>query len=150
MGADSDIPEYGQLLGALYLERIIDRKTAGIGMVFSPDLVDDRGILRIADRLCVGRPLGSGVNQTAKVDHVGVALGAVVAAKVFRGDDGTADGSEVCFVVRRVIEMLGVSLEGRAQSADFAQVDQGKRYYTASEEALQGYLQFAPNFNEQP
>ena len=34
--------------------------------------------------------------------------------------------------------------------AEIAKVDQGKRYYTASEEALQGYLQFAPDFNEQP
>ncbi|MBE7003707.1 MAG: aldo/keto reductase [Ruminococcaceae bacterium] len=34
--------------------------------------------------------------------------------------------------------------------AAIAKVDQGKRYYTASEEALQGYLQFAPDFNEQP
>ncbi len=34
--------------------------------------------------------------------------------------------------------------------AEIAKVDQNKRYYTASEEALQGYLQFAPDFNEQP
>ena len=34
--------------------------------------------------------------------------------------------------------------------AEIAKVDQGKRYYTATDEALQGYLQFAPDFNEQP
>ena len=34
--------------------------------------------------------------------------------------------------------------------AEIAKVDQNKRYYTASEEALQGYLAFAPDFNEQP
>ena len=34
--------------------------------------------------------------------------------------------------------------------AEIAKVDQNKRYYTASEEALLGYLQFAPDFNEQP
>ena len=34
--------------------------------------------------------------------------------------------------------------------AEIAKVDQNKRYYTASEDALQGYLQFAPDFNEQP
>lgn len=34
--------------------------------------------------------------------------------------------------------------------AAIAKVNQNKRYYTASEEALQGYLQFAPDFNEQP
>ena len=34
--------------------------------------------------------------------------------------------------------------------AEIAKVDQNKRYYTASEEALQGYLQFAPDFDEQP
>lgn len=34
--------------------------------------------------------------------------------------------------------------------AEIAKVDQNKRYYTATEEALQGYLQFAPDFNEQP
>ena len=34
--------------------------------------------------------------------------------------------------------------------AEIAKVDQNKRYYTASEEALLGYLNFAPDFNEQP
>ena len=34
--------------------------------------------------------------------------------------------------------------------AEIAKVDQNKRYYTATEAALQGYLQFAPDFNEQP
>ena len=34
--------------------------------------------------------------------------------------------------------------------AEIAGVDQNKRYYTASEEALLGYLNFAPDFNEQP
>ena len=34
--------------------------------------------------------------------------------------------------------------------AEIAKVDQNKRYYTASEEALQGYLQFAPDFDDQP
>jgi len=34
--------------------------------------------------------------------------------------------------------------------AEIAKLNQNKRYYTASEEALQGYLQFAPDFNEQP
>lgn len=34
--------------------------------------------------------------------------------------------------------------------AEIAKVDQNKRYYTATEDALQGYLQFAPDFNEQP
>ena len=34
--------------------------------------------------------------------------------------------------------------------AEIAKLDQNKRYYTATEEALQGYLQFAPDFNEQP
>lgn len=34
--------------------------------------------------------------------------------------------------------------------AEIARLDQNKRYYTATEEALQGYLQFAPDFNEQP
>ena len=34
--------------------------------------------------------------------------------------------------------------------AEIAKVDRNKRYYTASEEALLGYLNFAPDFNEQP
>lgn len=34
--------------------------------------------------------------------------------------------------------------------AEIAKVDQNKRYYEATEEALQGYLAFAPNFNDQP
>ena len=34
--------------------------------------------------------------------------------------------------------------------AEIAKVDQNKRYHTATEDALQGYLQFAPDFNEQP
>ena len=34
--------------------------------------------------------------------------------------------------------------------AEIAKVDRNKRYYTASEEALLGHLNFAPDFNEQP
>ena len=34
--------------------------------------------------------------------------------------------------------------------AEIAKVDRNKRYYTTSEEALLGYLNFAPDFNEQP
>ena len=33
--------------------------------------------------------------------------------------------------------------------AAIAKVDVGRRYYTATEEALAGYLAFAPVFNEQ-
>ena len=36
-----------------------------------------------------------------------------------------------------------------AELSEIATVNKGQRYYTASEEALQGYLQFAPNFDEQ-
>ena len=35
------------------------------------------------------------------------------------------------------------------EMAEIAKVNKGQRYYTASEEALQGYLAFAPNFDEQ-
>ncbi|MBR1689758.1 MAG: aldo/keto reductase [Oscillibacter sp.] len=34
--------------------------------------------------------------------------------------------------------------------AAIAKVDRNKRYYTATDEALQGYLHFAPNFDDQP
>ena len=33
---------------------------------------------------------------------------------------------------------------------EIAKVDQDKRYYTAFEETLLGYRNFAPDFNEQP
>ena len=36
-----------------------------------------------------------------------------------------------------------------AELAEIAAVDKGQRYYTATEEALQGYLHFAPDFDEQ-
>lgn len=37
-----------------------------------------------------------------------------------------------------------------AELADIATLDKNQRYYTASEEALQGYLTFAPDFDGQP
>lgn len=37
-----------------------------------------------------------------------------------------------------------------AEMAEIAKVDKNKRYYTATEEALKGYLAFAPDFDSQP
>ena len=34
--------------------------------------------------------------------------------------------------------------------AEIAKLDRNKRYYTATPEALQGYLNFAPDFDAQP
>mgnify|MGYP002625455911 CR=1 FL=1 len=50
--------------------------------------------------------------------------------------------------IRDNINIFGFTLTD-AELSEIATVNKGQRYYAASEEALQGYLQFAPNFDEQ-
>ena len=51
--------------------------------------------------------------------------------------------------IRDNIDIFDFTLTDEELAA-IAKVDNGQRYYTASEEALAGYLAFAPDFNEQP
>jgi diketogulonate reductase-like aldo/keto reductase len=57
-------------------------------------------------------------------------------------------GSKNVDHIRDNIDIFDFTLTDE-ELAEIAAVDKGQRYYTASEEALQGYLQFAPNFDEQ-
>ena len=95
-------------------------------MAFAAHLVDDRGSLGIEGSLRIGRPGGAGRNQAAEVDHIGIALVAVVAAEVLPGPDGAADRSEILRVVRRLIKILGIEIESRAERLDFAEINQGE------------------------
>ena len=63
--------------------------------------------------------------------------------------DVVIPGSKNADHIRDNINIFDFTLTD-GELAEIAKVDQNKRYYTASEEALQGYLQFAPDFNEQP
>ena len=63
--------------------------------------------------------------------------------------DVVIPGSKNVDHIRDNIDIFDFTLTD-GELAEIAKVDQNKRYYTASEEALQGYLQFAPDFNEQP
>ena len=91
------------------------------------DLVNDCGIQSITGSLCVGGPDGTGIDQTAEIDHVGIALAAVVATEVVCRNNRTDNRNEVCFVVCRLIKMLGIELESRAKCGNFAEVRQRKR-----------------------
>ena len=51
--------------------------------------------------------------------------------------------------IRDNIDIFDFTLTDEELAA-VAKVANGQRYYHASEEALLGYLQFAPDFNEQP
>ena len=57
-------------------------------------------------------------------------------------------GSKNVQHIRDNIDVFDFTLTG-AELDEIASVNKNQRYYTASEEALQGYLQFAPNFDEQ-
>ena len=67
-------------------------------------------------------------------------------------------GTDFKNLMRKVVELMETGGFEQAdvvfitdgELAEIAKVDQNKRYYTAAEKALQGYLQFAPEFNEQP
>ena len=50
--------------------------------------------------------------------------------------------------IRDNIDIFDFTLTDEELAA-IAKVDNGQRYYQASEEALAGYLAFAPDFNEQ-
>ena len=126
MRADADIPEDFEFHGTLYPERIIDRKSAYLPVICPMYLVYDCGIQSITGSLCVGGPDGTGIDQTAEIDHVGIALAAVVATEVVCRNNRTDNRNEVCFVVCRLIKMLGIELEGRAKRGNFAQVRQRK------------------------
>ena len=63
--------------------------------------------------------------------------------------DVVIPGSKNADHIRDNINIFDFTLTD-GELAEIAKVDQNKRYYTATEEALQGYLQFAPDFNEQP
>ena len=58
-------------------------------------------------------------------------------------------GSKNVQHIRDNIDIFDFTLTD-AEMAEIAKLDSGKRYYTATPEALQGYLNFAPDFNAQP
>ena len=109
-----------RFLIAVHIERVVLRNDAVAGL--------ER--LARAGGPGVVRPFGAGRNQAAEVDHVGIALAAVVAAEVLRGIDGAADRREVGLVVGSVIEVLGIGLEGGGERADLAQIHQSERGVT--------------------
>ena len=58
-------------------------------------------------------------------------------------------GSKNVQHIRDNIDIFDFTLTD-AEMAEIAKVDKNKRYYTATEEALRGYLNFAPDFDSQP
>lgn len=58
-------------------------------------------------------------------------------------------GSKNVQHIRDNIDIFDFALTD-AEMAEIAKVDKNKRYYTATEEALRGYLNFAPDFDSQP
>ena len=58
-------------------------------------------------------------------------------------------GSKNVAHIRDNIDIFDFTLTD-AEMAEIAKLDSGKRYYTATPEALQGYLNFAPDFDAQP
>ena len=47
------------------------------------------------------------------------------------------------------MEYITLNNGTQAPLAEITKLDKGRPYYVASEEKLQGYLGFAPNFDEQ-
>ena len=58
-------------------------------------------------------------------------------------------GSKNVQHIRDNINIFDFTLTG-AEMAEIAKVDRNKRYYTATEESLKGFLAFAPDFDSQP
>ena len=119
IGADTDITEGLQLLGAVDPEGIEYRKTAGIRMISSLDLIEDRLIDGILNGLTVLGICAAGIHQTSEIHHIGISLISVVGTEGLRSGDLTDHGGQGVCILALLIDILGKCIEGRDHIIQF-------------------------------